>query len=211
LLALCLLGNRRPAEVAWTVGFAVFLTVVALVVIGTQPFVDFLTYQLPKLSTGEAFPWLDEPDSLPINCGIYALVMNFRFLGVSLVTHGVSCAAVTVYGISVAGLAFIAGRRFALSTQDTEQFRVRQAQSWLALLTLGSLRSPFVPEAYAMPATFRLLTLIAAEMPRLSWKHVAALVSLGVLLSTVLETTSHRAPSCRSSSSVWCEKCWYFR
>ena len=188
LLALCLLGNRRPTAVAWTVGFAVFFTVVALVVIGTQPFVDFLTYQLPKLATGEAFPWLDEPDSLPINYGIYALVMNFRSLGVSFVTHGVSSAAVSVYGIVVAGLAFIAGRRLALaSTQDREQFRVRQAQSWLALLTLGSLRSPFLPEAYAMPATFWLLTLIAAEMPRLSWKHVAALVSLGVLLSTVLE------------------------
>jgi len=115
-------------------------------------------------------------------------VMNLRSLGVSLVTHGVSSAAASIYGIVVAGLAFIAGRRLALaSTQDSEQFRVRQAQSWLALLTLGSLRSPFLPEAYAMPATFWLLTLIAAEMPRLSWKHVAALVSLGVLLSTVLE------------------------
>ena len=38
-----------------------------------------------------------------------------------------------------------------------------------------------------MPATFWLLTLIAAEMPRLSRKHVAALVSLGVMFSTVLE------------------------
>jgi hypothetical protein len=63
------------------------------VVIGTQLFVDFLTHQLPKLSTGEAFPWLDEPDSLPINYGIYALVMNLRSLGVTFVTHGVSSAA----------------------------------------------------------------------------------------------------------------------
>src|SRR4030095_1290703 len=78
LLALYLLGNRRSGAVAWTAASAVFFTVIALVVIGTQPFVDFLTYQLPKLSTGEAFPWLDEPDSLPINYGIYALVMNVR-------------------------------------------------------------------------------------------------------------------------------------
>jgi alpha-1,2-mannosyltransferase len=187
LLALYLLGNRRSAA-AWTAGSVVFFTVVALVVIGTQPFVDFLTHQLPKLSTGEAFPWLDEPDSLPINYGIYALVMNLRSLGVTLVTHGVSSAAASAYGIVVAGLAFIAGRRLALaSTQNGEQFRVWQAQSWLALLTLGSLRSPFVPEAYAMPATFWLLTLIAAEMPRLSRKHVAALLSLGLMFSTVLE------------------------
>jgi len=188
LLALYLLGNRRSGAVAWTAASAVFFTVIALVVIGTQPFVDFLTYQLSKLSTGEEFPWLNEPDSLPINYGIYALVMSVRSLGASLVTHRVSSAAVSVYGIVVAGLAFIAGRRLALaSTQDREQFRVRQAQSWLALLTLGSLRSPFVPEAYAMPATFWLLTLIAAEMSRLSWKHVAALLSLGVMFSTVLE------------------------
>ena len=189
LLALYLLGNRRPAAVAWTAGFAVFFTVVALVVVGTQPFLDFLTYQLPKLSSGEAFPWLDEPDSLPVNYGIYALVMNFRSLGVSFVTHGVSSAAASAYGIVVAGLAFIAGRRLALASPlgQGERFRVRQAQSWLALLTLGSLRSPFVPEAYAMPATFWLLTLIAAERPRLSRKHVAALLSLGVMFSTVLE------------------------
>ncbi len=166
-----------------------FFTLVALVVLGIQPFLDFVTYQLPKLSTGEAFPWLYEPDSLPINYGIYAFVMNFRSLGVSLVTHRVSSAAASVYGILVAGLAFIAGRRLALAStlEQGERFRVRQAQSWLALLTLGSLRSPFVPEAYAMAATFWLLTLIAAEMPRLSWKHVAALVSLGVMFSTVLE------------------------
>jgi hypothetical protein len=189
LLTVYLIGNRRPGAVAWTDGFAVFFTLVALVVLGTRPFLDFVTYQLPKLSTGEAFPWLYEPDSLPINYGIYALVMNFRSLGVSLVTHGVSSAAASVYGILVAGLAFIAGRRLALAStlEQGERFRVRQAQSWLALLTLGSLRSPFVPEAYAMAATFWLLTLIAAEMPRLSWKHVAALVSLGVMFSTVLE------------------------
>jgi hypothetical protein len=188
LLALYLLGNRRPAAVVWTAASVVFFTVVGLVVIGTQPFVDFLTHQLPKLSTGEAFPWLDEPDSLPINYGIYALVMNLRSLGVTLVTHGVSSAAASAYGIIVAGLAFIAGRRLALvSMQDRERFRVRQAQSWLALLTLGSLRSPFVPEAYAMPATFWLLTLIAAETPRLSRKQVATLLSLGVVFSTVLE------------------------
>jgi hypothetical protein len=114
--------------------------------------------------------------------------MNLRSLGVTFVTHGVSSAAASAYGIVVAGLAFIAGRRLALaSTQNGEQFRVWQAQSWLALLTLGSLRSPFVPEAYAMPATFWLLTLIAAEMPRLSRKHVAALLSLGLMFSTVLE------------------------
>jgi alpha-1,2-mannosyltransferase len=188
VLALYLLGNRRPAAAAWTAGCAVSWTLLALPVIGTQPFADFLTYQLPKLATGEAFPWLDEPDSLPINYGTYALVMNFRSLGVSSVTHGVSSAAASAYGIVVAGLAFIAGRRLALaSIQDRERFRVRQAQSWLALLTLGSLRSPFVPEAYAMPATFWLIILIAAEMPRLSWKHVATFVSLGVMFSTVLE------------------------
>lgn len=189
LLTIYLVGSRRRAAVAWTASFAVFFTVFALVVMGPQPFVDFLRYQLPKLSTGAAFPWLDDPESLPINYGIYALVMNFRSLGVNFVTLSVSSAAASVYGIGVAVLAFIAGRRLALAPtmQQDELLRVRQAQAWLALLTLGSLRSPFLPEAYAMPATFWLLTLIAAEVPRLSWRHVAALVSLGVMFSTVLE------------------------
>jgi hypothetical protein len=40
---------------------------------------------------------------------------------------------------------------------------MRQAQVWLALLTLASFRSPFVPDAYGFIGTIWLLTLIAAD------------------------------------------------
>jgi hypothetical protein len=46
--------------------------------------------------------------------------------------------------------------------------RLRAAQLWLALLNLGSFRSPFVPDAYALMGTTWLLTLVAAGWTRLT-------------------------------------------
>ena len=43
------------------------------------------------------------------------------------------------------------------------EHRLRQAQTWLALLSLAAARSPFLPDVYATLGSLWLLTLLAAE------------------------------------------------
>jgi hypothetical protein len=92
-----------------------------------------------------------------------------------------------VYGVVVLVLAFAAGVRLARVRNDDERARSREAQVWLALVILASLRGPFVPDAYAMVGALWLLTLVAADAQRLSWQRGAALILAGIMLSTVLE------------------------
>ena len=62
------------------------------------------------------------------------------------------------------------------------------AQFWLALLNLGSFRSPFVPDAYAAMGTTWLLTLlVAARTDRaIGWRSLAPLLAI-VPLSLVVD------------------------
>jgi alpha-1,2-mannosyltransferase len=187
VLALYLLSKRRLAAVTWTAAFASLLTVLTVLVFGVRPLRDFLSYQMPRLSNGDAFPWVDLPNLLPVNYGFYALVRNLQSLGVNVATHNVSITAASVYGVVVLVLAFAAGVRLARVRNDDERARSREAQVWLALVILASLRGPFVPDAYAMVGALWLLTLVAADAPRLSWQRGAALILAGIMLSTVLE------------------------
>ena len=191
VLVVHLFALRRWRAVASCAPFAVFFSLVALLVLGPRPFVDFALYQVPRIASGAAFPWVDEPDSLPVNYGFYALAMNLRGLGVRGMTHEIANSVASVYGVLVLVVAFVAGHRDRKERKEggaaSEASRARQAQTWLALVTLASFRSPFVPDAYAMTGTLWLLTLVAAGASRLSWRAVTASVALALLFSTVLD------------------------
>jgi hypothetical protein len=189
LLAVYLLGRGRVRAAVSTTLFGVGYTLLALVVIGARPFDHFLHYQLPHIASGAAFPWLDDGDSLPVNYSVYAMVMNLRRLGLPWVTHEISNGVASLYGLVAIGLAFVAGRR-----QREGIERAHEATTWLGLLTIGSLRSPFVPDAYGMVATFWLLTLLAAEPARLSARQVAALVLCAVAFSIILDNNLSPSP-----------------
>ena len=62
------------------------------------------------------------------------------------------------------------------------------AQLWLALLNLGSFRSPFVPDAYAAMGTIWLLTLLVAgrSESKIDWRSLAPLSAV-ILLSLVVD------------------------
>jgi hypothetical protein len=185
VLLVYLLGKRRYRAFAWTAGFAALFTVLAFLLVGLGPFEQFLHYQLPRMTSGEAFPWLDESDSLPVNYSIYALVMNLRSLGVAAFDHRIATGAASLYGLFAIAVAAFAGHRQTPAANEAQ--RAREAQTWLALLTLGSLRSPFAPDGYAMAGTLWLLTLIAAAEPALSRRQIAGLIFCAVVFSVVLD------------------------
>lgn len=156
ILIVVLLLQRRFKEVLWTAGFSLGFVVLSVLAFGVAPMVDFLSYQLPRLSSGEALTFLAEADTIPINLSPFGLPFKLDFLGVDVGDPWAVARLINrVYTIVLLGLAVLVARRSA-GPQAT-------AERWLALLTLSALQSPLAP-AYAAFPLFWLLSLWAAEV-----------------------------------------------
>jgi len=166
LLGVLLLERKEWRAIASTVLWAVAFTGLAWLLVGSAPFVDFVRFQLPRIESGEAFFWMNAPEMAPVNLGLHGLVIKLRHLGVPFTGPAGASRVATVYALLLLALAWISARRLRQLPQTSmpaDRVRLRHAQVWLALLSLASFRSPFVPDAYALVGTLWLLTLIAAE------------------------------------------------
>ncbi len=196
VLGVVLLVTRRWRALAWTVGWGLAVTALAWSMVGSKPFVDFVTYQLQRIDSGEAFFWIEEPRMAPVNQSIYGLVTKLRLLGVPLTGQLAATRASSLYAVLVVAAAALAGwrlHRLRSSGAPADVLRVRHAQAWLGLLSLASFRSPFVPDGYGMIGTLWLLTLIGAEKPRRAqvWIGLAiAAVAFSVILDGGLVPSS---------------------
>jgi alpha-1,2-mannosyltransferase len=188
-VGLWLAGTRRWREVAAIAAGAIGLSVLALGVLGREPFVQFATYQLPRILDGRAFFWMDNPAARVVNSSPYGLVSKLRSLGVDAATPGVGRAASSVYAIGVILLGLWAGHRQVRGgmREDSEARRAHAAQVWLGLLSLAALRSPFTPDAYATVGTLWLLALIVAAQPALSRRAIWAAAGAALAFSVVLD------------------------
>ena len=196
VLGVLILVERRWRAIAWTLAWSVVLTLAAWLAVGSAPFLDFLRYQLPRIESGQAFFWVDSPEAAPINYGVHGLVIKLRFLGVPWTGQEAASRAASLYAVLLVPLAFAAAwrlKRLGAGPLDRERLRLRQGQVWLALLSLASFRSPFVPDAYALIGTLWLLTLLAAEG---HWRARgrAAFVLAGALTMIVLDGGLVAAP-----------------
>ncbi|MGZ3425655.1 MAG: glycosyltransferase family 87 protein, partial [Polyangia bacterium] len=160
LLVVYLLVRRRWREVGWTLAGAAALLLLALVVLGRAPFVEFVRYQLPRIGSGEAFSffrreWL----TISRNFAISGIVFKLGVLGVPGMTTKLAGAIGWIYTLALMALVVWAARR-------SDDDRLAQAMAWLALLSLGSLRSPLAPNLYVGVGALWLLTLLAARVRR---------------------------------------------
>jgi len=165
VLGLLLLGAGRRRPVAWTLGASLALVALALWSLGAGPFVDFVSYQLPRLASGDAFPWTEIPAVASINGSVYGLLTKLRALGVPGTDKATGAIVCHLYAAAVVPLACFAAWRLrrAETILRPADYRLRQAQTWLALLSLAAARSPFLPDVYATLGSLWLLTLLAAE------------------------------------------------
>ncbi len=181
LLAAWLVGAWRWRAVIWA-GVAVAGCAAAVAAMyGLRPFQDFVIYQAPRVASGEAFFWIDTPVSIPPNYGIHGLVAKVRLLGIDGADRSVGNFASSAYGFLLGFIALVGGwQQRRASTGESETSRMQLAQFWLALLNLGSFRSPFVPDAYAAMGTIWLVTLLVAGRTHqpLGWRSLAPLLAL---------------------------------
>lgn len=165
VLVLYLLLHKRWREVAWSAAFTVVFTLLTLAVTGVTPFVEFVSYLLPRLVSGEAFSFVT--DALPIvtNLSIPGSVWKLDFLGIEGGDSLLGPAS-TVYTLFILGATWFAAR--------LDLDRIGRVQIWLALLILASLRSPLVPIYGAAP----ILWLMTLQLDRID--TIKGLVLFGV-------------------------------
>ena len=161
VLVVYLAAARRWREVAWVAGSAIGLGLLTAVVFGTQPFADFVFYQMPRISNGGAFPQA-ETFAIFQNQSVYGLTVRLRNLGVGWLDMTTGLRIVSLYGLVVVAVAAYAGWKSRVDLSQPVP-RLHLAQIALGLVVLGSFRSPFVG-AYGMVGAIWLMTLMAGNV-----------------------------------------------
>jgi hypothetical protein len=178
VLLLLLISQRRWRELGATLIWMGAFGVLALAVLGPAPYQAFISYQLPRVLDGSAFPSPDGDDMLTaILVGITALSGRLRMLGTTFLPAGLGPWLGHALGVAILALTWIAGRR-ATS-------RSHAVILWLALLNLVVLQGPAAFSDYTPATTLWLLTFVSIEMARsrmvatglwICWIHLATLL-----------------------------------
>jgi hypothetical protein len=156
LLLVYLICRRQWRAVAWTAAMGALLVVLSLAVVGVRQYAAFADH-LPGLLSGEAFPAFRNPSAMAINFSIPGLVFKLKVLGLGGLSFGASKVVGWLYTLVVLVVVVRVSR---LTWPDADKPAL-----WLAILTLATLRSPFLPQAYAAFPPLWLVTLLAARQP----------------------------------------------
>lgn len=156
VLGVMMLARRRFRDAAYAAGFGALLVAVSALVSGTEPLKSFVRFALPRLSSGAAFPFMATETGLITNIGPFGIPFKLRRLGFDVGDPWhVAPWCARAYTLALVALAFY-GARHAHNRRD-------RAVTWLALLSLAALQSPFSP-GYATLGLLWATTLLAAEV-----------------------------------------------
>lgn len=175
VLGVVLLVRRRFRGAAFAAGFGALLLALTALRFGTNPIRSFLLHSLPNLSSGAAFPFMDTESGIVTNMSLFGVPFKLQLLGLDVGDPWrIARRIARVYTVALVILAVLAARR--------PGDRRDQAVTWMALLVLAALQSPFSP-GYA---TFGLLwatTLLAVEVRSL--RGGLGLVAIWLLILVV--------------------------
>lgn len=153
LFVVYLLARKQWSALAWTAAIGILYVLISLADVGVEPYVAFLKH-LPGLLGGEAFPALRNPGSVAVNLSIPGLVFKLKQFGVPGMGFAAAKIVGWIYTAVALWLTVLLARR-ARTDQD-------KAMAFVSIMILATLRSPFLPTAYAVFPALWLLTLVAA-------------------------------------------------
>ena len=183
---LVLVFQRRWRAVLWTAGFGAFFLITSYVVLGQAVFQAFFSYHLPRLSSGATFETLfAHPDVIACNHAVYGLVQKLSLLGVPGTGQSMSVMASSAFTVVLVVVAAIAARTSGKT--QIPNGRLLSVATWLAVVQLASLRSPFVPDTYGQFAPLWILVLLLARIERHGWQTVG-LLALAALANFLVPT-----------------------
>ena len=175
VLIVYLAVRREWRALLWTVGLCCAFVGVSFLATGRATYSAF-AHQLPRLLSGEAFPPLQRPGALAANLSVPGLLLKLKLFGLAGGSFGMMKAVGTIYSlILLAGIVLIGRRRLS---------RDEEPLIWLAIVILGSLRSPFLPQYGLFPVLWLLILLAARAAPSL--QTLSFTLSAWVLLNISL-------------------------
>lgn len=144
VLGFYLLVGKKWSQVVWTAVFVISLTIITYLVLGADPFRAFFQYEMPMLSSGEAFARpFSRVFAASRNMSPFGIAVKLEWLGADGIGLTVGPIIGSVYIICILVLAFWSARKQSRSGTETISI-------WIALLSLGSLASPFAPANYVL-------------------------------------------------------------
>jgi hypothetical protein len=154
MLVVYLLAQRRWRALAFTAAFGFLFLAASLIDTGWAPYAAFF-HRLPGILGGEAFPAFRNPAAMAKNFSIPGLVFKLKLFDVPGMGFAASKILGWAYTVVVVAATVLVGRHAV--REDLKPL------AWMAILILATLRSPFLPQAYAAFPPLWLLTLIAAS------------------------------------------------
>jgi len=159
ILLVTLAVERRWRDMAWTFMGLAACTALGLLVLGAAPFSAFVTYEVPRLLSGEAFSFIDLPGQ-----STFIASRNFAITGIGARLHLLGLPSPTRGQLALVGWTFTALVIWlATRVQSAAHSRASRLIGWLALLNLAALRAPSAPSAYVTVPALWMLALLASQ------------------------------------------------
>jgi hypothetical protein len=176
VLGVVLLAQRRWRSAAWSAGFGVLLLALSLLTLGVDPIASFVTFTLPRLGSGEAFAFMDDdPFSVLTNMSPFGLPFKLQLMGLDVGDPWILARHLgRGYSVVLVVLAVLAALR-------SSGERRTQAITWMSLLVLAALQSPFAP-GYTVIALLWAITLLAVEVRTFRGGLALVLLWLGLVV-----------------------------
>ena len=153
ILFVYVIAQRKFREALRIAGFAVVLSIIAFIVVGPNPFQTFIEYELPKLSSGEAFSSpFSRAFAVARNMAPFGIPLKLNWLGLPGMTLEIGRIVSSIYLLVILVLAIWSGRQKPRTGTDA-------VSVWISLISLGSLVSPFAPANYVLVSVILLLCL----------------------------------------------------
>jgi len=153
LLLVHLAMRRQWRAIGATLGALAVFVAIALAMLGPATFEAFVTFHLPRIASGEAFAFAEYNSD---NLSLYGITFKLSQLGYDT-GFGLGSALAWVWTAVAIVLAALGAR--------TPGDRTRDAITWLAIICLATLRSPFAP-TYTAIGTLWLFALVAGIVRR---------------------------------------------
>jgi alpha-1,2-mannosyltransferase len=150
MLFIYLIARRQWRAIFYTVAAGIALLVITFLIFGLQPYEAFLKH-LPGILGGEAFPAFRNPWAVAINLSIPGIIFKLKLFGLPGMGFPVSKIIGWIYTLILIAIVYVVARR-----------KNDSSLTWLTILILATLRSPFLPIAYATFPPLWLLVLVVA-------------------------------------------------